>query len=267
MDNLASAPPEHHAEAPPSTPFVDPKLTELMLEALKTALNQEGEHRLFRAGKLPGLFATKTGLAGQAATQALASGLLEAVRSEIKAKTVTEWVRVTPAGVRFLQEHDSPKSVLCELRDLLQLSRAGVPVFLDDARRSVAELTERFEQQSAELVKRLDMLTERVEAALRRADSTHATSASAVVPWAEAALRHLDQRRAIGAGVSCPLGELFHAVREVDPALTLLAFHDGLRRMVDNRAIQLSGAGAETELVDPEYAMICGAQVCCYASR
>ncbi|MCZ2340585.1 MAG: hypothetical protein LC104_02165 [Bacteroidales bacterium] len=262
------------AVPPPMDPTLDPKIAELQLEALKAALSQEGEQRLFRAGKLPGLFATKTGLAAQAATQALAAGLFEVVRSETRGKSVTEWVRATPAGVRFVQEHDSPKSVLRELREVLSVTRNGVPVFLDAARQSVAELAEQFAQQSAELMQRLDALTERVEAALRRADAASTTTtivaaseAPAVVPWAEAAMAYLDQRRAIGASGPCPLRELFHVVQEGSPNLTLMDFHDGLRRMADHRVIQLSGVRDGVELLDIEYAMMCGTQVCGYASR
>lgn len=256
------------AEAPPQPVEPrDPKQIELILDALKSALATEGEHRLFRAGKLPGLFPARTGLAAQAATTALETGVFETVRTETRAKTVTEWVRVTPAGVRFIQEHDSPKAVLRELREVLGATRSGLPIFLDDARRSVTELAERFEHQTAELVKRLDTLTERVEAALRRADSVGSPTAPSVVPWAETAIAHLDQRRSIGASTNCPLGELFHAVLEVYPALTLVEFHDGLKRLVDTRAIQLSGPQGDAELVDPEYALLCGSEVCCYASR
>ena len=39
------------------------KLTEVLLEALKQALAEPGEQRLFRSGKLPGLFSSRSGTA------------------------------------------------------------------------------------------------------------------------------------------------------------------------------------------------------------
>ena len=40
------------------------KVTELLLDVLKQALTESGEHRLFRTGKLDGLFPSRTALAG-----------------------------------------------------------------------------------------------------------------------------------------------------------------------------------------------------------
>src|SRR6266480_3622140 len=73
-----------------------------LLQALKQALAEPGEQRLFRSGKLPGLFPSRTGANAMAASGAVSEGLLEVVRTEEKGKLTVEWVRLTPAGVSFL---------------------------------------------------------------------------------------------------------------------------------------------------------------------
>src|SRR5262245_43308831 len=102
-----------------------------LLDALKAALAEPGEQRLFRRGKLPGLFPTRSGANAAAADQAVRDGLLEVVRTEAKGTLTTEWVRLTPTGVSFLHAHESPRAVLEELHRSLQTSRAGVPLWLE----------------------------------------------------------------------------------------------------------------------------------------
>ena len=63
---------------------------------------QAGELRLYRRGKLAGLFAQRTRRHGEIANQAVQDGLLEVTRVETVGKTTIEWVRVTPKGLDFL---------------------------------------------------------------------------------------------------------------------------------------------------------------------
>jgi hypothetical protein len=58
------------------------KRTELTLDALKRGIAEPGEHRLFRSGKLAGLFPSRAGVSAEAALAALTDGLLETVRTE-----------------------------------------------------------------------------------------------------------------------------------------------------------------------------------------
>src|SRR5262245_14966013 len=146
--------------------------TELLLAALKAAIATPGEHRLFRSGKLVGLFPSRAGLGAEASLLALREGLLETVRTETRGKIITEWVRATPKAVQFIHDHDSPKSVLRELKDVLAATRAGVPVWMAEAKAEVAALSERFEARAAALLTQLADLAARVEAALRRAETT-----------------------------------------------------------------------------------------------
>src|SRR5579872_663098 len=69
------------------------KVTETLLEALKRGLARPGEHRLYKSGKLDGLFPGRAGAGGEAAARALREGLIETARTETKGKTVIDWVR------------------------------------------------------------------------------------------------------------------------------------------------------------------------------
>jgi hypothetical protein len=151
---------------------------EILLDALKLALAEPGEQRLFRSGKLAGLFAGRTGVNAEAATR---------------------------------------------------------------------------------------------EAALRRAEAAGAELANGVgadVPWAVDALAYLDHRRTGGASGDCPLPELFAALRDRHPGLSVNAFHDHLRRLQDRRALRLLAfTGAPSDIPEPEYALLDGANLLYYVSR
>src|SRR5271163_1949752 len=94
----------------------------ILLDALRTAAGHAGELRLYRSGKLPGVFPARTAAHAQAATQALRDGLIEVVRTETRGKTAVELVRVTPRGVDFVLQHDSPARAMDELRHVLALN-------------------------------------------------------------------------------------------------------------------------------------------------
>ncbi len=242
----------------------DPRRAEYLLEALKIALASPGEHRLFRMGKIPGLFPARSGPAGDAALEALRDGLLETTRTEVKGKLITEWVRATPKAVRYVHDHDSLRSILRELKDVLQTSQTGVPQWMAEAKQELAAIAASFEVRANALLTRLDELARRCEAALRRAEMNQtlplvAEPLQQVVPWASQALDYLDQRTGLGlSGASCPLPELFAALREVFPALTLPEFHHGLRRLHDARVVQLEPTDA---MAQPEYAVVCEGQL------
>ncbi|HEY8505637.1 MAG TPA: hypothetical protein VIL46_13715 [Gemmataceae bacterium] len=263
---------ERNGDTPPPPPRAgghgDERRTEVLLAALKEALIRPGEHRLFKSGKLAGLFPSRAGAAGEAATLAVRDGLLETVRTETRGKTAVEWVRLTPRGVDFLHAHDSPRAVLRELRATLGAARAGVPLWLEEMTRELQDFTRRCAAKLEEIARRLDALDERVENALRRAEAAGPAPpdpAARLVPWGLDALTYLDQRKESGAG-DCPLPELFAALRRQHPDLSVTAFHDGLRRLHDLRAIRLS-PGEGGELREPEYALLDGARMLYYAGR
>jgi hypothetical protein len=243
---------------------------DLLLEALKTALADPREHRLFQSGKLPGLFRSRFGPPAEAALYAIKEGLFETTRTEAKGRLIVEWVRASPKGVGFVHDHDSPKAVLSDLKHLIGETRGGIPVWMADVRTEIARLSTQFEERTREMTARLDELARRVDAALRRIDTAPKLDGpvAKLVPWGEAALEYLDRRNSAGARGPCPLAELFHALRETVPALAVPEFHDGLRRLHDNRAVRLSGSSTHPVLrTDPEYAMLVGAELCSFVSR
>src|SRR5262249_36817500 len=108
------------------------RVHDTLIEALQVALAEPTEQRLYRSGKLPGLFAGRGGVSGEAAARAVRDGLLEVVRTEVKGKTALEWVRITPRGIDFLHEHESPVQILRQLRELLKNTSTALPDWLAD---------------------------------------------------------------------------------------------------------------------------------------
>src|SRR5260221_8588410 len=100
----------------------------ILLEALKAGAAHDGELRLYRSGKLPGLLPGRTAAHAEAAALALRDGLIEIARSETKGKTTTEWVRVTPKRLALVVQHQSPPRAMDALRDAPQLNPPNLPV-------------------------------------------------------------------------------------------------------------------------------------------
>ena len=252
-------------------PMHDAKADQLLLAALRQARSHPGDHRLFRAGKLPGLFPSRTGPAAEAATAALQQGLLELVRNETKGKTTTEWVRLTAQGVDYLHQHDSPLAVLRELRQSMMLAESGLPAWLDGLAEQWRRTHEQLTEQVRSYATQLASLRQRVDEALRRLEASRPTLSAElaeVVPWGVAALTHLDRRREVGLTDACPLPELFAALRPSVPDLSTAEFQDGLRRLRDAGSLQLLPfAGPLDQLPDPVHALPEGGQILYYARR
>ena len=237
--------------AAPADPHAAERRRECLLDALKMALADGAEHRLFRSGRLAGLFPSKHGDAGEAARQALAAGLLEHERTEVKGKFVFEWVKATSKALGYVTEHDSPKAILRELKEVLGETKRGVPAWMESASAELRTLSGLFERRSAALLARLESLTSRVESTLRRAEAAGLARVvnTTAAPWAEVALAHLDCRTEAGVG-PCPLPELFATLRIDRPNLTYDEFQSGLRHLADAGAVKLLAGEGE-----PEYAI------------
>lgn len=244
------------------------KQAEHLVDALKHAIEMPGEHRLFRWGKLAGLFASRVGTSGAAATSAIQDGLLEVTRTETRGKLVVEWVRATPNAVAFVHDHDSPKAVLRELRNVLGATRSALPGWMEQARDEASQLALRFEHRAREMLERLEKLSDSVDAALRRAEAAKPTlgmGMTSLVPWGVVALEYLD-RRAETFTTDCPLSDLFRAMLARFPELSLSGFQDGLRRLHDARALRLLPAEA-SDAIEPEYAFVADAKMVWWIRR
>ncbi|GIW84153.1 MAG: hypothetical protein WHU94_00605 [Thermogemmata sp.] len=244
----------------------DPAVLEALLLALRAALSQEGEQRLFRSGKLPGLFAQRVGPAATAAALALRHGLLQITRRETRGKILTEWVRATPAAVQFVHQHDSPQAILREWKQTVDLTRAGLPAWMVQFRQELAALAERFEAQANALRERLQHLSQRLEAALRRCELDRTLLGEPVrqlIPWAADALDYLDQRAA-ATPAPCLLPELFAALATRHPALGIPAFHQGLIQLDELRLLRLL---PHEPVEAPEFALVHRGQLLYAAQR
>jgi hypothetical protein len=249
------------------------RVEESVMQALRQALAEPGEQRLYKSGKLSGLFPSRNGLHAAAAEQALRDGLLEIVRSETKGKIVVEWVRPTPRGVEFLHERESPLCVLQELRSTLQLNRQAVPHWLTEMRGAMQAMDERLAADARKWLERLDALARRVDETLRRLEQAAPLLPPEIAeahPWAVDALNYLDRRRlAAGNGDAscCPLPELFAALVRQHGDLSLRTYHEGLRHLHQRRLIHLQPAASLDELPQPEYALLEGAAVFYHVAR
>jgi hypothetical protein len=244
----------------------DRKHDPLLLTALREALAGGGEHRLFKSGKQDGLFPSKS----ESAAAAMHDGYLELVRTETKGKASVDWVRLTPKGAELVHRYDSPRAVLEELRGLMQQARAGVPGWLDEILGQVQSLAITVSAEMQKYLERLNVLTLRVEESLRRVDAgvpPLAEPLQAIIPWAHDALRFLEVRKTDGRTDPCPLPELFEAVRGRHSNLSVPDFQQGLKRLVDNRALRLLPFTGNGLIPSPEYAIPEGAHMLYFASR
>ncbi len=242
------------------------RVRETLTEALAAAI-AGGEHRLFKSGKLDGLFPARSAACAEAAQRALAEGLLERVRVEVRGKTEIEWVRLAPAGVQFLHENESPVRALHELRTALHVGQKALPAWLGDMRAVLGDIGKRLAEDAERWSARLDVLERRVDDALRRLEAAGPLVTPELAnehPWAIDALNYLDRRRSAGAPPECPLPELFAAVSGHHPDLAVLSFHDGLRKMHHRKAVLLRPAA---EMPSPEFALLDGAEVYYLAVR
>jgi hypothetical protein len=246
------------------------KVTEILVEALRQALEAGREQPLVKSGKQPGLFPGKRAANGQALARALQDGLLEIIRTEAKGKTTIEWARITPAGVNFLHDHESPTRALRDLQEVLQNVRESVPGWLSEMQRELQELGARLAEEAGHWTQRLEALSQRVTEALRRAElgaTQSSDGVTALVPWAREALDYLDRRQTGVRRGECPFPELFAALRAKHDDLSMTAFHNGLRILTDGKAVQLLPFTGPGELPEPEYALLDGPQVLYYVSR
>jgi hypothetical protein len=246
------------------------RLTHTLLEGLKKALEGSGEQRLYRSGKLDGLFPGRSGQAQNAATQALQDNLLELVRTETRGKTTIEWVRLTPKGVDFIHTKEAPIVALRDLQEILRCNRAGVPRWFAELHATLESLQEGLREQARRWSDKLQALEKRTEEALQRLEAAAPLVPPEITetyPWAIDALNYLDRRRQGGACESCPLPELFEAVQQSHADLSVAGFHEGLRKLHDRRGLRLEPAPEPDALSHPEYALFDGATVLYYATR
>ena len=210
-------------------------------------------------------------MAGDAAAQALRDGLLEVTRTETKGKTTIEWVRLTPRGVDFLHEHESPvpgaaRAARRPGRPTSRRCRSGWP----RCGPALQALDARLAADAAKWQQKLDGLERRLDETLRRLEEATPEllpEVTEAIPWAADAVNHLDRRRATGSAGPCPLPDLFDSLVREHPALSLSAFHEGLRRLSDRHVLRLRPIDDLAELSRAEFALLDAGRVLYFASR
>lgn len=245
------------------------KVQQAVLEALRRAAMETGEQRLYRSGKLPGLFMGRTAANAEATSLVLAEGLLELVRTETKGKTPVEWVRITAKGQDHLARHDSPARALEELREVLRLTQEGLPAWVAQLQQQLQDLGQRLALEVQQVASRVDRLGQRVTDILQQMapppplpDGT-----ASAIPWAQQALDYLERRREEGHDAPCPLPELFEVLHQGRAELTIKDYHAGLRRLHDRGAVRLLTFAGSDELPQPEFALLDGTTVYYFAAR
>lgn len=238
----------------------------MLLDALKLGAAQPGEQRLYRRGKLPGLF-PRTSANAEIASQAVQDGLLEVARVETAGKATIEWVRVTPKGQQFLADSESPIRALEELREALAVHQQGLPAWGAHMNARIDEMARGFVGEIELMRQRLDQLAVQVEAAIGRMEAVRADADLPQTPWGPQALDVLERRKQVGLGTRCPLADLFAALKEKNAELTVKDFHAGLRRLQERRLIALLPGVGNGDTPGPEYALLDGPAVYYYASR
>ena len=118
---------------------------------------------------------------------------------------------------------------------------------------------------------RLEALALRVDKALtdlEQAQPVMPPELTALYPWAADAVSYLERRRDAGAHGDCPLPELFNAVAARHKALSIAAFHEGLKKLRERRLVKLTvGGRTPTVLSRPEFALLLDGEMLYYAAR
>lgn len=238
-----------------------------LVEALKVGAQAAGETRLYRRGKLPGLFAQRTRVNGEVANQAVADGLLEMTRVETVGKTSIEWVRVTPKGLEFLLDSETPTRALEELAAAFAVNQQGVAAWAAESQARIVELSQQIASEATAMRTRLDQMALQVQAALARLETNKTEAVPATVPWGPEMLDHLERRRQVGLGTRCPLADLFTTLRDHYAELSIKDFHAGLRALHLTNTIALLPSTGNGDTPGPEYALLDGPAVYYYVAR
>lgn len=244
-----------------------PENRQLLLEALRMGSAEAGEQRLYRRGKLPGLFPQRADATADIASQAVKDGLIEVTRVETAGKTTTEWVRITPKGRQYLAEYESPLRALEELRDALAIHQDHLSGWAAQMTGRIEELARAVTGEVQSVGRRLDQLAENVDAAIARIEADRAQADLPEARWGPETLDILERRQQVGLGTRCPLADLFAALKEKHAELSIKEFHAGLKRLADRRLIALLPGSSAGDTPGPEYALLDGPAIYYYASR
>lgn len=229
-----------------------PKYHSLLVAGLAQAYAAPGEIPLHHTKAAAGLFpGTAPGKA--AAQAALQATWLNSVRVVTKGKTTINYVALTQAGMSYLLEQSDPKPLLEQVHSALKCEEA----MLQDVQ---AKVRSAFQS--------IEMLRTRVEQLATMVSERQVVQTKVSVPaWEDRLTEYISKRQSARPAEDCPLPELYREARNVAPELTVGTFHDGLRRLHDERRIALQPwTGPLHELPEPTLALLQGHSLAFYAS-
>jgi hypothetical protein len=225
----------------------------LALQALSQALAGPEEMVLHGKKGNPCFFAGTGAAAKQAAQFCIEKGWLEGTgKFEGTRRSRKELFRITPTGIQETVAGSEPIALL----------------------EGILSNFQKF-QEALDLLKKQEALIRTLHERLRPPDfkallaNVRNPAQATLAPSfpAENVLDHLADYQRRNSYGNCPLPELFHQVAE--PAgLTIGQFHDGLRRLVQEKKIRLHPfTSAAYQLQDEQYALVAGQEIKYYAER
>lgn len=249
-----------------------------------TALSQAAAHTdglPLHGGKThPGLFPA-TALGKQAAQRCREEGWLQPLPTDSaqevappKKKPGQEPWTLTEKGLAYLLNQVSPRHVLEDFVRALETRQEPLAELLTAAQRMQTTVVAL--KANAEKVLQLfatpsngttttGSLNALFAQFLQEAQRTTAVEASSSCCDLLAPLARWQTTS--GAAEDCPLPELFRQVQAATPGLTIGAFHDELRRLLESGKIYLHPwTGPLYDLPEPPYALLVGHEIAYYAS-
>ncbi|MEY4613926.1 MAG: hypothetical protein RL179_1899 [Planctomycetota bacterium] len=244
--------------------------TDMLVAALRKVVASGGEHLLFKVSKQEGMFAAKTGLAGEVAQTALDRQFIELVRSEGEGKKLSQWVKITAKGIRFLHERESPVRALDEAMNLLKNEKEITAVGVVRMQERLQEISDKLLLEAANWTQKIESLEKRILDALSRLEQAGPLVPPAIlkdVPWSIEVVRYLQWRRGELDSGKCPLPELFEMLQNAYSYLDCSSFHEGLKKLFHARVIRLEGVSDASLMDKPEFALLDSGQVYYFACR
>jgi hypothetical protein len=241
---------------------------QLALQALSKVLADPVAKALYGSKDRPGVFQGTSQASKQGAQHCLSAGWLTATgQYEGKGKSRKELYRITEAGIRAVLDQSELATLLGDSVNYLERNveqLASIATKVEETRQALRNQKEMVGKLQARL--RPPDLKGLLHNLQRPSGGAEVTN-SQPLDWLAAALEFLADYQRQNPYGHCPLPELFHRVGE-SRGLTIGQFHDGLRRLVQERRIRLHPfTGAAYQLQEEQYALVAGQEIKYYAEH
>lgn len=232
---------------------------QLVLDALNRVVAAPSGMPLFGGRTVAGLFGTSAA-AKKAAQGCKDAGYLQVLRTETKGKASCEICAISEKGLAYLLAELSPKQVLEAFVYALEEQSSRVEQIAHSLRGNQDELASL--KNTAVCV--LEHLRQRNGATPTNGTPPNGNGKHGCSADVLGILRHWHSTAALG---DCPLPNLYRALAEKHPNITLGQFHDALRQLQDGQQIYLHPwTGPLYEIPEPKVALMVGHEIAWYAS-